>query len=48
MRYIRYELGQSAAVTDIVNLLILNFSVVRSTAYQWLKECREFIGQHDS
>jgi hypothetical protein len=48
VRYIRYELGQSAAVTDIVNLLILNFGIVRSTAYQWLKECRESIGQDDS
>ena len=48
MRYIRYELGQSTAVTDIINLLILNFGIVRSTAYQWLKECRESIGQDDS
>lgn len=40
MKYIRYELDQCVAVTDIVSFLIEYFGIVRSTAYLWIKQER--------
>lgn len=41
MRFIRSELDKSTATADIVILLIARFDIVSSTAYLWLKECRQ-------